>query len=79
MELFLACAASNLRELEIDQHIYTHYDEHGTDTMGRYQDPRASMGHLISNFLPDGTLSALTFSRGRLIPCPADADVCFKY
>ena len=22
MELFLACAASNLRELEIDQHIY---------------------------------------------------------
>ena len=29
---------------------YTHYDEHGTDTMGRYQDPRAYMGHLISNF-----------------------------
>ena len=29
---------------------YTHFDEHGTVTMGRYQDPRASMGHLISNF-----------------------------
>ena len=41
---------------------YTHFDEHGTVTMGRYQDPRASMGHLISNFLPDGTLSAFTFS-----------------
>ena len=32
------------------KNAYTHYDEHGTDTMGRYQDPRANMGHLISNF-----------------------------
>ena len=29
---------------------YTHYDEHGTVTVGRYQDSRATMGHLISNF-----------------------------
>ena len=44
------------------QITYTHFDEDGTVTMGRYQNPRASMGHLISNFLPDGTLSAFTFS-----------------
>ena len=29
--------------------------------MGQYQDPRASKGHLISNFSQDGTLSAVTF------------------
>ena len=40
---------------------YTHYDEHGTVTMGRYQDPRPKMGHLISIFQPDGTSSFSSF------------------
>ena len=41
---------------------YTLFDESGTVRVGRYQDPRASMGHLISNSKPDGTPSAFRFS-----------------
>ena len=37
--------------------VYTPFDKSGTVRVGRYQDPRAQMGHLISNFYPDGTLS----------------------
>ena len=42
---------------------YTLFDESGTVTMGRYQDPRPPMGHLISNFYPDGTLSCYFWGR----------------
>ena len=36
---------------------YTLFDKSGTVRVGRYQDPRTQMGHLISNSEPGGTLN----------------------
>ena len=53
------CKAANLRsgaafvfvDSEVRRGGYTQYDEHGTVTMGRYQDPRVSTGTLDVKFL----------------------------
>ena len=49
---------------QVTQSYYTHFDEHGTVTMGRYQDARALNGTLDIKFLArrDTLHSVLAYS-----------------